>query len=179
MSMSKRFYHQSILRRFARHLYYEARGVAPVFSAIALKRIEQAVTASELTHTAEIRIAVEASLTLRELCHGKSPRARALEAFSLLKVWDTEENNGVLIYINVADRAVEIVADRGIHRVTPETYWHTLCAAMIQGFQRDAFEPSVIECVNHLSTEFAKHFPANELSKQANLDELPNAPAVL
>jgi uncharacterized membrane protein len=174
--MTQRYYHQSTVRRFARHLYYEARGVGPVFSAGSLKRIGQAVAASELSHTAEVRIAVEASLTIRELVYGKSPRTRAIEAFSMLKVWDTEQNNGVLIYINVADRAVEIIADRGVSRVTPKTYWQTLCAEMVQGFRKDAFEASVIQCVSHLSVELAKQFPSSGIS---NPDELPNTPAIL
>jgi uncharacterized membrane protein len=174
--MSGRFYHQSNIRRFARHLYYEARGVSPVFSRAALKRIEVAVAASELTHTAEVRIAVEASLTLRELVAGKSPRVRAIEAFSLLRVWDTQQNNGVLIYINVADRAVEIVADRGIASALPDRYWKSLCSEMTKGFKQDRFEESLLHCVLELSQELNRLFPA---AGAVNPNELPNAPVVL
>jgi uncharacterized membrane protein len=174
--MSERFYHQSVVRRFVRHLYYEARGVAPVFSREALKRIEVAIANSELTHTAEVRVAVEASLTLRELFHKKTPRGRALEAFSLLKVWDTAQNNGVLIYINVADRAVEIIADRGFEYRLSDKYWQRLCSEMITGFQKDVFEHSIIHCVQVLSKDLAAHFPNQGKS---NPNELPNEPVVL
>jgi hypothetical protein len=173
--MSLRFY-QSALRRFARHLYYEARGVSPVFSREALQRIEAAVVNSEVTHTAEVRIAIEASLTLHELFYRKTPRARALEAFSLLKVWDTEQNNGVLIYINVADRAVEIVTDRGFPQLMANTYWQGLCSEMVAGFQQNLFEQAVVKCVQHLSKDLTDHFPSNG---KANENELPNAPVVL
>jgi uncharacterized membrane protein len=174
--MSGRYYHQSSIRRFARHLYYEARGVAPVFGRAALKRIEVAVATSELTHTAEVRVAVEASLTLRELIAGKNPRARAIEAFSLLRVWDTQQNNGVLIYINVADRAVEIVADRGLSSALPDRYWKSLCSEMTKGFKQDRFEESLLQCVRELSQELSRLFP---VSGAINPNELPNAPAVL
>jgi uncharacterized membrane protein len=168
--MSQRFY-QSVLRRYARHLYYEVRGVSAIFSRESLTRIEAAVSNSEITHTAEVRVAVEASLTLRELFSKKSPRDRAL-----LKVWDTAQNNGVLIYINVADRAVEVIADRGFDgRLTP-MYWQQLCAQMVLGFQQDLFEQSVVQCVQQLSKDFAVHFPING---QANPNELPNPPVLL
>jgi uncharacterized membrane protein len=173
--MSQRFY-QSVLRRFARHLYYEVRGVSALFNRDALTRIEAAVSNSERTHTAEVRVAVEASLTLRELFDKKTPRDRALEAFSLLKVWDTEQNNGVLIYINVADRAVEIIADRGFEAHLANTYWQQLCSQMVLGFQQDLFEESIVQCVQQLSKDFAAHFPSHGLT---NPNELPNLPVVL
>jgi uncharacterized membrane protein YgcG len=173
--MSQRFY-QSKLRRFARHLYYEVRGVSAIFSRESLKRIEVAVSNSEITHTAEVRVAVEASLTLRELFYKKTPRDRALEAFSLLKVWDTAQNNGVLIYINVADRAVEIIADRGFEGRLTHHYWQQLCAQMVLGFQQDLFEQSVVQCVQQLSKDFAVHFPSDG---QGNPNELSNSPVVL
>jgi uncharacterized membrane protein len=173
--MSQRFY-QSVFRRFARHLYYEVRGVSAIFSREALKRIEAAISTSELTHTAEIRVAVEASLTLHELFNKKTPRHRALEAFSLLKVWDTAQNNGVLIYINVADRAVEIIADRGFQERLSDIYWQQLCSQMVTGFQQDLFEQSVLQCVQKLSKDIAAHFPSDG---KANPNELPNTPVVL
>jgi uncharacterized membrane protein len=174
--MSERFYHQSVVRRFVRHLYYEARGVGPVFSRDALKRIEIAIANSELSHTAEVRVAVEASLTLRELFYKKTPRSRALEAFSLLKVWDTAQNNGVLIYINVADRAVEIIADRGFEHRLSQKYWQRLCSEMVAGFQKDVFEHSIIHCVQALSKDLAAHFPSRG---ESNPNELPNEPVIL
>jgi uncharacterized membrane protein len=173
--MSQRFY-QSVLRRFARHLFYEVRGVSSIFSRESLKRIEAVVSNSERSHTAEVRVAVEASLTLRELFAKKTPRHRALEAFSLLKVWDTAQNNGVLIYINVADRAVEIIADRGFEGLLSHSYWQQLCAQMVAGFQKDLFEQSLVQCVQKLSKDFAIHFPSDG---QANPNELPNTPVVL
>jgi uncharacterized membrane protein len=173
--MSQRFY-QSMLRRFARHLYYEVRGVSAIFNRESLKRVEVAVSNSETSHTAEVRVAVEASLTLRELFTKKTPRHRALEAFSILKVWDTEQNNGVLIYINVADRAVEIIADRGFEGHLTHVYWQQLCAQMLSGFQQDLFEQSLVQCVQKLSKDLETHFPSNG---QVNPNELPNAPVVL
>jgi uncharacterized membrane protein len=173
--MSQRFY-QSTLRRFIRHLYFEARGVSAIFGRESLKRIEVSIANSEVMHTAELRVAIEASLTLRELFSKKTPRQRALEAFSLLKVWDTEQNNGVLIYINVADRAVEIIADRGFEKRLADDYWQRICAQMVLGFQQDLFEQSLVQCVQKLSKDIAAHFPSEG---RANPNELPNIPVVL
>jgi uncharacterized membrane protein YgcG len=173
--MNQRFY-QSPLRRFTRHLYYEVRGVSAIFSRESLTRIEAAVSTSELTHTAEVRVAIEASLTLHELFSKKTPRDRALEAFSLLKIWDTAQNNGVLIYINVADRAVEIIADRGFEGHFTHSYWQQLCSQMVLGFQQDMFEQSVVQCVQTLGKDIAARFPSDG---KANPNELSNAPVVL
>ena len=92
-----------------------------------LTQIEQRVAASERSHAGEVRFAVEHALELGDLLAGVTPRERALEVFGLLRVWDTEHNNGVLIYVLHAEHAVEIVADRGLARCVPQQDWDELC----------------------------------------------------
>ena len=104
-----------------------------------------------------------------------SPRQRALEAFASLRVWDTRANNGVLLYLLLADRAIEIVADRGLHEVVADSEWQSICAAVEAGIHDGDIEAAVIEGVQRICVLLARHFPASEHGR----DELPNRPRLL
>jgi uncharacterized membrane protein len=137
--------------------------------------IEKTITESERLHDGELRFAVEAGLEWHELLRGVTPRDRAIDVFSRLRVWDTEHNSGVLIYLLLADRRVEIVADRGIHAHVGVSGWREICLQMEQRFRAGAFEQGVVEGIAAISLVLQQHFPARE----ANPNELPDTPVVL
>jgi uncharacterized membrane protein len=117
-------------KRLFRHAFARRGQLRDAFPAATLEAIERAIAESETTHGAEIRFAIEAALEPGEVWAGKTPRQRALEVFSSLGVWDTEANNGVLIYLLLADRDVEIVADRGYNGKVSAAEWSTVCETM-------------------------------------------------
>lgn len=140
-----------------------------------MRAIEAAIGESETTHSGEIRFAVEAALDPMALLQGRSARERAVEVFSQLRVWDTECNNGVLIYLLLADRDVEIVADRGIHRDVGQSGWEMICREMERAFRQGHFEQGVVEGVRAVAFHLVRHYPASG----ANENELPDRPVVL
>lgn len=148
------------------------------FPQATLDAIESAVRAAETRHRGEIRFAIENSLPPGEVWRGVRGRERALEAFSTLRVWDTEHNSGVLIYLLLADHDIEIVADRGIAAKVDAAAWERVAEAMEAAFRRGEFERGAIEGVAQVSTLLATHFPA-EASSGENPDELDNRPVVL
>ena len=148
------------MRRLLRHVLALPGAVARAFPADALARIEQAIRESEKLHDGEIRFAVEAALDPTELWRGVSARQRAIAVFSELGVWDTERNNGVLIYLLLADRDVEIVADRGIAaRVKPEE-WNHICSHMESALAAGHYANAVIQGIGEIGRLLATHFPA-------------------
>lgn len=163
------------IARIARHLFTTDRHVARVFPRITLDAIEAAIKASEASHVGEIRFAVEGALDGEPLFKGQTARDRAVEVFSKLRVWDTEHNNGLLIYLLLADRAVEIVADRGIHARVGEAEWSRVCRDMEASFAQSAFEAGVVSGVQSVTSHLALHFPAGS----GHLNELPDRPEVL
>ncbi|MCX7626906.1 MAG: TPM domain-containing protein [Methylophilaceae bacterium] len=142
----------------------------------ALARIESAIAASESAHLGELRFVVEAGLNWDDLWHGVTARARAIEVFSQLRVWDTEYNSGVLIYLLLAERDVEIVADRGIHARVGTAVWENICREMEAEFRAGRFEQGVLTGIARISALLAEHFPAG---RQPNANELPDAPIVI
>jgi uncharacterized membrane protein len=163
--------------RFFRHLFSTRRSHLRAFPRPTLDAIEAAIAASEKLHGAEIRFAIEGSLEPHEIWRGKTPRARALEVFAALGVWDTAANNGVLIYVLLADRDVEIVADRGFNlRVTADD-WSEICQAMERLFRAGDHEAGALEGVRRVGRILAAHFPPLPGGRDEN--ELPNRPAVL
>lgn len=162
-------------KRIAKHLLFTPWQLRQRFPEGALQRIGNAIRACEDSHQGEIRFAVEGALSLSALKAGKSARQRALEVFAQLRVWDTEANNGVLIYLQMADRKVEIVADRGVHRVAGATTWESICHDMENHFRANRFEEGVIEGIRAIGACLATHYPAHGL--KAN--ELPDQPVVL
>ena len=137
--------------------------------------IEQAIKASETEHVGEIRFVVEGALDGTPLVKGQSARGRAIEVFSQLRVWDTEHNNGLLIYLLLADRAVEIVADRGIHSKVGVREWGKVCHTMETAFKQAKYEWGVVCGVQAVTQHLMKHFPA----AGAGQNELPDKPVVL
>jgi uncharacterized membrane protein len=156
------------LKRIARHLVRLPRA----FPASVLAQIERAVAAGEATHRGEVRFAVEDALEPRALLAGQSARERAIEVFSELRVWDTEENNGVLIYLLLADHDVEIVADRGIHARVGQAEWERICGEMEQALRRGEFEGAIVGGVQAVSRLLARHFPV----RPGDRNELPDRP---
>jgi len=157
--------------RFWRHVATDHIAVRRAFPRAALARIEGAIATGERTHRGQVCVAIEASLPPARVLKRLTPRERALEVFGLLRVWDTEENCGVLVYLLLADRDVEIVADRGIHRIVGDAVWQTICARMEQAFAAANYADGVIAGVDEISKLLATHFPqegagSNELSDQ-------------
>lgn len=141
-----------------------------------LQRIEAAIAESERSHHGELRLVIEAVLPWREAIAGVTARERAIETFARERVWDTEHNSGVLIYLLLADRDIEIVADRGIHAKVGEAGWTEICTAMEQQLRVGAFESGIFEGLRAIGALLDQHFPANE---QDNPDELANRPLLL
>lgn len=137
--------------------------------------IEQAIKAAEVGHAGEIRFVVEGALDGLPLLKGQSARERAIEVFSLLRIWDTEHNSGVLIYLLLADRRVEIVADRGIHARVGTGGWEALCRDMEASFRSARYEPGAIACIESVAQHLARYFPSHGRAH----NELPDTPVVM
>lgn len=164
-----------MLMRLLRHAFFSDRAVGRAFPPAVLERITAAIAASESSHGGEIRLVVEAALPPLLAWRGQTARERAIELFSELRIWDTEHNNGVLIYLLLAEHNVEIVADRGAAaRISPDL-WEDLCKAMEADFREGRFESGVLEALQRISTLLAAHFPA----QAGNPNELPDRPLLL
>ena len=163
------------IRRTIRHLFFWDWQVQRAFPRASLEAIGKAIAASEQTHGGEIRFVVEASLEGAPLWQGQTTRERAIDVFSQLRVWDTEANNGVLIYLLLADRSVEIIADRGIHARTGSAPWATICHDMERAFSSAEFLAGTLAGIAAIANVISQHFPALEKRK----NELPDAPVIL
>jgi uncharacterized membrane protein len=141
-----------------------------------MARLQAQVAASENQHSGEIRLAVEAGLPLSYLWQGLGARDRAITLFGKLRVWDTEHNNGVLIYLLLADQAIEIVADRGLNRQVGAAQWQALIAPMQQAFRASRFEAGLSQAITTIDGLLAQHFAL--APGEANPNELPDAPWV-
>ena len=163
------------MKRIARHLMATRGSVGRAFPAATLDVIDKAIKASEAAHSGEIRFAVEGALHTEPLLRGQTARERAIDVFSQLRIWDTERNNGVLIYLLLADRDVEIVADRGIDaKVAPEE-WERICRTMEAAFRQGDFRGGVVGGIQEVTRHLAEHFPPIG----GDRDELPDKPVVL
>ncbi len=160
------------IKRIFKHVLYPQWLLRRAFPDAALDRIEAAVTASERTHHGEIRFAVEAALEVSPLLRGVAARQRAVQVFAELGVWDTEANNGVLIYLLLADRDVEIVADRGFRGRVEAAQWESICREMEVLFARGEFEAGALRGIERIHAVLDQHFPL----RGDNTDELPNRP---
>jgi uncharacterized membrane protein len=141
-----------------------------------LRSVEQAIVAAETRTSGEIRFVVENSLELPEVWAGLSPRERAIQTFSDLHIWNTVLRNGVLIYVLLADRDVEIVADRGTTELIAQADWEGVCRLMEVHFRAGRFAEGAKSGVEAVGELLARQFPA---SRASNRDELPNQPALL
>jgi uncharacterized membrane protein len=158
--------------RMLRHRWFDEGDVARALDASALERLEQRVASSERRHSGEIRLCVEAGLPLSYLWKGLPPRARALTMFAKLRVWDTEHNNGVLIYLLLAEHAIEIVADRGVARRVPPEHWQRVVAGMRDDFRTGRFESGLARAIDAVDEMLALHFPLQ--GDAPNPNELPD-----
>ncbi|MEO9067809.1 MAG: TPM domain-containing protein [Caldimonas sp.] len=164
------------LLRLARHRLFDERDTANALGADALKRIEAKVTESEKRHSGEIRVMVEAGLPMSYLRREATPRQRALAMFGKLRVWDTERNNGVLIYLLLAERAIEIVADRGLDRQVDAASWARIAVQMQERFGGSDFEAGLSFAIDAIDAMLVRHFP--RVPGEVDVNELPDAPVV-
>jgi uncharacterized membrane protein len=164
-------------RRLVRHLASSPYRLRRALPAGALQRIAEAIRQAEAGHQGEIRFAIEAALPWSYLRRNARPRERALMMFSKLRVWDTEHNNGVLLYVNLADRAVEIVADRGIAARVPRATWQSICHMARDHFRSGRIEAGAIAAIRAIGAVLAEHFPLAPGESRGN--ELPDQPVLL
>jgi uncharacterized membrane protein len=163
------------IKRITKHLLLTHWQVNRAFPRQTLSAIEQAIKASEAIHTGEIRFVVEGALDGTPLFKGQSARKRAIDVFSQLRIWDTEHNNGVLIYLLLADRDVEIIADRGIHAKVDSQEWEKICRTMETAFKQANYEGGVVRGIQAVTQHLVGHFPASG----AGQNELPDKAVVL
>jgi uncharacterized membrane protein len=161
--------------RIGKHLLEHHWRVRRIFPQRVLDAIEQAIKAGEATHAGQVRFVVEGALDGAPLFRGQSARERALDVFSQLRIWDTAHNNGVLIYLLLADRQVEIIADRGIDAKVGAAGWAKICADMETDYGAGKFGTGSVRGVEAVSRELARFYPAQ--GKGPN--ELPDAPVVM
>jgi uncharacterized membrane protein len=163
------------MKRIMRHLMATRWTVKRAFPRDTLTTIGKAIKASEATHRGELRFVVEAALHVEPLLRDQTPRERAIDVFSQLRVWDTERNNGVLIYLLLADRDVEIVADRGIDAKVGAQEWERICCKMEAAFRQADFEGGVVGGIQEVTRHLAEHFPPTGDDR----NELADKPVVL
>ena len=161
------------MKRALRHLFALPGSVARAFPADAFRRVEQAIRESEKLHGGEIRFAVEAALHPAQVWRGVTARSRAIALFAELGVWDTERNNGVLLYLMLADREVEIVADRGFNGKVDADEWERVCRGMESALRDGRHADAVIDGVRALTPLIARDFAPDPGGR----NELPDAPA--
>jgi hypothetical protein len=164
------------LSRLVRHLWTGPIHIARAFPAEAYLRIEQAIDEGEQRHRAELRFAVESSLDAGAVWSRTSPRERAVQVFAEFGIWDTEEDNGVLLYLLWADHAVEVVADRGVARRVDPSVWIRACDVVHDTFVEGRHVEGVLEAIAIINDALAAAYPADG---QANDNQLPNRPLVL
>ncbi len=165
----------SWLKRFLRHVWMSPIQQRRSFPAAALDEIERAVAAGEKLHRGQVRFVVEAELSTGQLWAGLTSRQRAIDVFSMMRVWDTEENNGVLVYVLLADHKVEIIADRGIHQHVGDERWRAICREIELHYRKRDFKGGSVTAVQKISAELAFYFPATGEQK----NEQPDRPVLL
>ncbi|HEY6456854.1 MAG TPA: TPM domain-containing protein [Steroidobacteraceae bacterium] len=149
------------IKRICRHLLMTHWQVNSAFPPAVRDAIAAAISASRAAHVGQVFFAVEGALHVSPLFKGQTAQQRALEVFSHLRVWDTEHNNGVLIYLLLADRAVEIVADRGVYSRVDAGEWGRICRQMEAAFKEKNYEAGVIAGIQSATRQLIQHFPAS------------------
>lgn len=166
----------SRLKRRLRHLTVTPAMGRKLFPQATLDAVTQAITEGEQTHRGEVRLVVEAALPAEAIWAGLTMRQRAIALFAEHGVWDTEDNCGVLVYVNIAEHKVEIVADRNVNRKISHQEWQVICDTMTEGFRRGAYEASALAAIGRINALLRQHFPA---TGERELNELPDHPVVL
>jgi hypothetical protein len=162
-------------KRMIRHLFVTRAGTRRRFSQAVVDSIEAGISAAETRSSGEIRFVIETALELPDLWRGLTPRDRALQVFSDLHIWNTELRSGVLIYVLVADRDVEIIADRGAAAVITAAEWEAACRLMEDHFRARRFAEGSLAGIEAVAGLLERHFPA----RRADRNELPNQPQLL
>ena len=163
------------LMRLVKHRWHEPT-VHRAVPADLLERVTRRVAASEQRHTGEVRICIEAGLPFSYLWREASARERAVTMFGKLCVWDTADNNGVLIYLLLAEHAIEIVADRGLARHVPQAQWDDVVSHLGDALRAGRIEDGLTQALSQVSALLVAHFPAT--GDAANVNELPDEPVV-
>ena len=163
------------IKRAWRHLRSSDSEAKRAFPETTLSAISEAITAGEQTHRGEVRLIVEKALPFDDAWDGVSNRQRALALFADYGVWDTEDNCGVLIYINLAEHKVDIVADRGIDRKIERATWQAVCRTMTDGFRQGNYHDASLAAIEQVNALLREHFPADG----ARPNELPDRPIML
>jgi uncharacterized membrane protein len=162
--------------RILKHRWLDENDARRALGRTALERLQQRVAASETRHSGEIRVCVEAGLPLSYLWRGATARERAVTLFGKLRVWDTEQNNGVLIYLLLAEHRIEIVADRGLDRHVGAAQWQAIVGSMREAFAAGRFEDGLNAAIAAVHALLVQHFALEP--GRANPNELPDAPLV-
>jgi uncharacterized membrane protein len=163
------------ISRLFRHLFTVDAQVR--FPAADMERITAAIAEGETRHRGEVCFAVEGALDVRDVLRGVQARPRAIDAFGRLRVWDTAANNGVLVYLLLADHRIEIVADRGLAGVVSDEQWRGVCQLMEERLRAGEYADAVVDGIAAASDLLAVHFP--QTAGGVDEDELPNAPVFL
>lgn len=170
----------SRIKRILKHRWLDDRSTQRVMPPDLLQRLQQRVAASELRHSGEIRIYVEAGLPLsylwRDAPTRQITRQRALAMFSKLGVWDTANNNGVLIYLLLAERSIELVADRGLNELVAPQVWQAMVSRMRSAFQHGQFEDGLTQALEEVSALLVQHYPLGAGARNPN--ELSDSPVL-
>ncbi|MEK8034398.1 TPM domain-containing protein [Ideonella sp. DXS29W] len=177
MSQSARSWPARLVR-LLKHRWWDESDARRVLPEPALDRIQARVAESERHHSGEIRVCVEASLPLSYLWRDASARERAVAMFGKLRVWDTEANNGVLIYLLLAEHAIELVVDRGLARHVDPAQWRSLVVSLGDALRAGRFEQGLLQTVDEVDRLLSTHFPLDGRAREANPNELPDRPHV-
>lgn len=164
-----------MLSRWFKNLTTTPLALRRYFPPATLARIDAAIAASEQSHRAEIRCAVEASLSIANLLNAVDSKARAIEVFAMLRMWDTAENNGVLLYMLLAEHKIEIIADRGFANRVTNAQWMSICAELELAFAAGNYEAGTLHALDRISALARQHFPATD----GDSNELPNRTVLL
>jgi uncharacterized membrane protein len=165
----------SLFKRFIQHI--KPQTYQSHFNSVQIAQLKAAIKAAEHGHRGEIRLVIEARLPLSDLRQGKQARERAVHWFSQLRVWDTQENTGILLYLLLAEHKIEIVADRGIASKVPQVEWDAICQTLQQQLKQENYLVGITNALHAFGLALENHFPLN--SDEANPDELCNEPLIL
>ncbi|GGI18656.1 TPM domain-containing protein [Oxalicibacterium faecigallinarum] len=168
-----------MLRRLIRHLLTTQSSGRKHFPCATLQAIQAVIAEGETVHRAEVRLIIEPALAWPELLERQTSRMRAHDLFSQYRIWDTEENCGILVYINLADHQVEIIADRGINCCVLPDEWKEVCQTMTQGFAKGDYHEATLRGLRYLNTILQRRFPEQKALQSAPPNQLSDAPIFL
>jgi uncharacterized membrane protein len=168
-----------MIQRLLKQFYYNLIGIRSLFPIETQKTIQSAIARSEASHRGEIRIVIEAGLGIQQILFHQSARSRALDLFSELRIWDTEANNGVLIYLLLADHNIEIVADRGLNRVVSKNEFEQICKSIEDQLKNGRYEAGLVLGIESLTEIMRANFPLLESPQGREPDELPDRLVIL